>query len=291
VIEGTWPPMAGPMGTPAARRRAPWSVVLASVLLGGGGLVALLTIIYFGIELAHVDELVDRAARVTEASAAETDPARTTLKAFDAIGIATCAVIGLSFLGLGYWSFRGSHVGRVLTCVAAGAATMCCCGSGGLSLVANSQQSQQSAFSTELARQQAESATFTGLLLLAALGLVPLASLGALVMLVLPPSNRYFRPPPPVAPILPTAPYYAYPDESYWAGPAQPPPAPPSPAPPSPAPPPPLPQPPQRPALPAAEAPPATGEERPDDRPPPDDRPSPDDNSPGGGHPPPPPPV
>lgn len=191
---------------------------MALVLLLVGALFAVLAIVYFADELAHVDALVDRAARATEASAEEVASARTGVKAFDAVAVGVCGAIALSFVGLGLWTARGSHVARVLTCVAAAAATLCCCGCSGVGAFANSRSTEETAFSTELTRLQGDSAATLVLLLLAAVVIVPLTAIGAFVMLVLPPSNRYFRPPAqPPAPAQ-GSPYYAFPDESDWTG-------------------------------------------------------------------------
>jgi len=108
----------------------------------------------------------------------------------------------------------------VLACVVAGLTFLVCCGCGGLvSYLGSQEPTGETEFSAELTRLEGDAVTPLALLLLVAVVVVPVCAVAAFVMLVLPPSNRYFRPPAPVAaPPQGWSPYYAYPDQSYWTG-------------------------------------------------------------------------
>ncbi len=216
MIEASWP-----VGQPAPRPGRPWSVLLALVLLLVSALFMLLTVVYFVDELRRIDGLVDRAAQATGASSEEADSARTAVKALDGIGIVAAVLTAGVLTGLSLWFSRGSHVARVLAVVMAGAITLCCCGCFGLTAYLGSRPAtDESEFSAELTRLQGEDPSPLLLVLLAAALLVPACTTAAFVMLVLPPSNRYFRPAPAAPSSSDWSTYYAYPDASYWSGPA-----------------------------------------------------------------------
>jgi hypothetical protein len=228
-----------------ARRRPPPTVVFAVVLLLAAAGCTLLVIATFVDDLIRVDALIDEAARTAGGSADEVAQARTTTRIADGIGIGVAVLMAGALAGTALWLLRGSHIGRVLGCVAAGVSAVCCCGTTTFGII-SSQSQADSEFAAELSRLQADRApAWSGLLFLAAALVVPLSSITALVLLVVPPSNRFFRPTAVTAAGGAWSPYegyyYAYPTPT-TPPPGSPPPwadSPPGPSVPSPWPPPP----------------------------------------------------
>jgi hypothetical protein len=111
---------------------------------------------------------------------------------------------------------RGRPVARVLSCVAGVGATLCCCGGYGLGVAARSAP-DASELQAEVSRLSArETPVWVGLIALPSVLVAPLA-IAAVVLLLVPPSNRFFRPRPTQQPY---GGYYVYPAQ-WWGGPPE----------------------------------------------------------------------
>lgn len=189
-------------------------LVLAAVLI----LLPLISLIY---ELSHFESLLRRAAESSGSDPAARSDARTTEQIGGAITIGLLVLASIILLVPAMFLLRGSNVGRVLSCIAAALATLCCF-AGGAFAIAGQRTPDTSELERELTRLQTEETpTWVGLSGLPA-ALVPLLAIAALVMLLLPPSNRFFRPP--AAPqAYQYGNYYAYPAHWYTQQPQSPP--------------------------------------------------------------------
>jgi hypothetical protein len=105
---------------------------------------------------------------------------------------------------------RPSNVARVAASVVAGGTALCCCGSVAFAAVAASQQATTDPLTDRVVELQSES-VLVNLAFLVAMVLVPLLGTGVLVLLVVPPSSRYYRPAAPTESLFTSYPgYYAY---------------------------------------------------------------------------------
>jgi hypothetical protein len=102
----------------------------------------------------------------------------------------------------------------VLSCVAGVGAALCCCTGYGMGMAGRSSQSS-SELQSEVSRLSVrETPVWVGLITLPAILVAPLA-ITAVVLLLVPPSNRFFRPG--AVPVQdPSGGYYVYPAQ--WAG-------------------------------------------------------------------------
>jgi hypothetical protein len=196
-------------------------VTIAFVLLVLAAVLILLPLISLIYELTHFEDLLRRAVERTGNDPIARAEAHTSELVSGAIAIALLVLTSIGLLVPSVFLLRGSNVGRVLSCVAAALAALCCV-AGGAFAIAGQSAPDTSELQRELTRLQTEETpTWVGLSALPA-ALVPLLAISALVMLVLPPSNRFFRPP--VAPeVYQYGNYYAYPAHWYTQQPQSPP--------------------------------------------------------------------
>jgi hypothetical protein len=211
-----WPPGTTTSGRPPR----PATVTIAFVLLVLAAVLILLPLISLIYELSHFESLLRRAAERTGTDPAAQSDTRTTEQIGGAITIGLLVLASIGLLVPSMFLLRGSNAGRVLSCVAAALATLCCF-AGGAFAIAGQSAPDTSELQRELTRLQTEETpTWVGLSALPA-ALVPLLAIAALVMLVLPPSNRFFRPP--AAPeAYQYGNYYAYPAHWYTQQPQSP---------------------------------------------------------------------
>jgi hypothetical protein len=210
-------------GVPASGRPGrPATVTVAFILLVAAAVLVLLPIISLVYELTHFEELLRRAAERTGSDAAAQADARDTEQIGGALTIGVLVLASAGLLVPSVFLLRGSNVSRVLSCIAAGLAAVCCVG-GGVLAIASQSAPDTSELQRELTRLQTdETPTWVGLSVLPT-ALVPLLAIAALVMLVLPASNRFFRPPA-VPSTYQYGGYYAYPAHWYTQQPQQSPP-------------------------------------------------------------------
>jgi hypothetical protein len=204
-----WQPGTPPPGRPAP----PVTVKLSVSLLRLAAADILLRLISLGYDLGHFDDILHRAAERTGASPQDISNQRTGNLVADGVMIGVVLLIGAALLVPSFWLARGSPVARVLSCVSAGLVALLCCG--GLALaIAGQSASRGSDLQSEVMRlTMDETPAWVTLSALASV-LTPLLALAALVLLLVPPSNRFFRPP--VAPsVYPYGDYYAYPAQ-WW---------------------------------------------------------------------------
>lgn len=214
-----WQPWPPGTTTTSGRPPRPATVTIAFVLLVLAAVLILLPLISLIYELSHFESLLRRAAESSGSDPAARSDARTTEQVGGAIGIGLLILASISLLVPSMFLLRGSNVGRVLSCIAAALATLCCF-AGGAFAIAGQRTPDTSELERELTRLQTEETpTWVGLSGLPA-ALVPLLAIAALVMLLLPPSNRFFRPP--AAPqAYQYGNYYAYPAHWYMQQPQQ----------------------------------------------------------------------
>lgn len=234
----TYPPHAAPPVRPAR----PGTVTVAFYLQLA---IVLLLLVGIGIAVAqavHFDGLIDRAARLTDADPAEVSSERTG----NVIGT---LVVGVPSLLLAVWLaacavplHRGSNAARILTVVAGGLQLLACVGPFGCGLLLipmmfaappewegagepppeweTDPYFADSEFYDTLYADSAQDWFFAGLGLV---GLVVFAlSLAVVVLVLVPPANRYFVPrhdapasPWPLASYPPVYPYPTYPYPTY----------------------------------------------------------------------------
>jgi hypothetical protein len=202
-----WPPY--PVGAPEPGRPSrPWSVSAASVLLVVAAVLAALPLVSLVYDLTHFDDVLRRAAERTGASPLEVSQQRTANRIVNSVAIAAVLLTSAALLVPAPWLRRGSPVARVLACVAGVGAALCCCTGYGLGVTAQNSRSG-SELQSEVSRLSVqETPAWVGLVALPSVLVVPLA-ITAVVLLLVPPSNRFFRPAP--AP-PPYGGYYVYPE-------------------------------------------------------------------------------
>jgi hypothetical protein len=184
-----------PTPPPLPRWRRPRTVTVATGALLGAAAVLLLQAAACVYDLANYGALVDRAGRMTGATAADISSEKSASNDGDAttlvVLLACVLVLLVGIAGIR----RASNRARLLTVVVCVALVMCCTGT----LIANDLVAPHTtALEQEAARlQDASYPTWLAVADVAALLIYPLL-LGAFVLLLLPPSNRYFRPAAPI---------------------------------------------------------------------------------------------
>jgi hypothetical protein len=214
---------------PAVRAR-PATVSVAFWLQLGVAAVLLLFAVLTVVEAVVYDGLIDRAAELTNADPDEVSSERGFNVEWAVLtGLPAVALLGL-FAGTAVPVRSGSNVARILTCVAAGFPMVCCAAFGGLGalmalpLLALEDPEQlgedpfwpdESPFYEKLYELQGTGVDswLSGILpMLLMLGFA--MSTAAAVLLLVPPSNRYYRPPAPphvppaYPPVYPAPPGY-----------------------------------------------------------------------------------
>jgi hypothetical protein len=203
-----WPP--GPAG-PAGRPAPPSTVSLASVLLVVAAVLVLLPLVSLVYDLTHFGDVLRRAAERTAASPQEVSQERAANRIVTGVAIAVVLLTAAALFLPALWLRRGNRVARVLSCIAGVGAALCCCAASGLGVTGQSGSQLQSEVSRLSVR---ETPAWVGLTALPAVLVAPLA-ITAVVLLLLPASNRFFRPGP-VPAQQPAGGYYVYPAQ--WGG-------------------------------------------------------------------------
>jgi hypothetical protein len=189
-------------------------VSAATFLLLFSAVLVLLPIISLVYELTHVDEWLRRAASNTPASADDVNTQRTAVQIASGIAIGLLVLAAVALFIPALFLRRGSRAARVLACIAALGAAVCSCGVGGLAIVGSQIDNQGSRFEQEFTRISADNTpTAVAASSLPAVA-VPVLALLAFILLLVPPSNRFFRGP------EASAPSYAAGGEGYYAYPA-----------------------------------------------------------------------
>jgi len=188
-------------------------VSAATFLLLFSAVLVLLPIISLVYELTHVDEWLRRAAANTPASADDVNTQRTAVRIASGIAIGLLVLAAVALFIPALFLRRGSRAARVLACIAALGAAVCSCGVGGLAIVGSQIDNQGSRFEQEFTRISADNTpTAVAASSLPALA-VPVLALLAFILLLVPPSNRFFRGPEESTAGYPAGGegYYAYP--------------------------------------------------------------------------------
>jgi hypothetical protein len=187
-------------------------VSLASALLLAAAVLALLPLVSLVYDLVHFGDVLRRAAERTAASPREVSQERGANRIVNGVAIGVVLLTAAALFVPALWLRRGNPVARVLSCVAGVGAALCCCTGYGLGMAGQSSQTS-SELQSEVSRLSVrETPAWVGLIGLPAVLVAPLA-ITAVVLLLLPPSNRFFRPPPAPAP-QPYGGYYVYP--AHW---------------------------------------------------------------------------
>jgi hypothetical protein len=178
--------------------------------------LALLPLVSLVYDLAHFDDVLRRAAERTAASPQEVGQERNANRIVNGVAIAVVLLTAAALSVPALWLRRGNPVSRVLSCVAGVGAALCCCTGYGLGTAGQSSQSS-SELQSEVSRLSVrETPVWVGLIALPAVLVAPLA-ITAVVLLLVPPSNRFFRPwPASVQDQDPSGGYYVYPAQ--WTG-------------------------------------------------------------------------
>jgi hypothetical protein len=194
------------------RPARPATVTAASVLLIVAAVLVLLPLVSVIYQLTHFDDVLRRAAERTGARPQEVDRERTFNQLTSWFTAGALMFISTALFVPTLWMRRGNPVARLLSSAAAGAATLCCCSAVGLAAASGQGSANRSVLQTEATRlAQQETPGWVGFTALLAL-LVPLFTIGALVLLLVPSSNRYFHPASgPDGPPYPYGGYHAYP--------------------------------------------------------------------------------
>jgi len=177
------------------RARRPWTIRVVSYLLLLAVAVLLLQLAAYVYDLTAFGAVVDRAGRAVRASPADLDAATSASNISDAVALAVLLLCVLALLAGTAGIRRASPGGRVLSLVGCAVLLTCCTGVSVSNVVL---AAPTSALDREITRLQDASypywvtvADYAGLLL------YPLLLL-AFVLLLLPASNRYFRPAGPI---------------------------------------------------------------------------------------------
>jgi hypothetical protein len=212
-----WSPQPGDASAQGGPRAdPPPTVSLAFVLLTTAAVLGLLPLVPLVYELTHFEGVLRRAAERTMASPHEVSQERIANRIVTGVGIVTVLLTSAALFVPALWLRRGSPVARVLSCISGVGAAFCCCGGYGLSLAGQSPPTGTD-LQQEVSRLSAqETPAWVGLSGLPAVLIAPFA-ITAVVLLLLPPSNRYFyrRPAPEAG--QPYGEYYGYPGP-WWGG-------------------------------------------------------------------------
>ncbi|GAA4677142.1 hypothetical protein [Phytohabitans rumicis] len=225
-------------------KQRPATVTVAFWLQLGAAAALMVIVALIVVDSIYYAGLIDRAAELTNAEPAEVSSERASNVAGAAVGCAVAVVLAVWSVATAVPFGRGSNVGRVLACVGAGLQLLCCVGSTGAgslmflfvaslpedpALAEDEVWPADSAFYEKLYELD-ESGTMAWLAPVVPLAAVTvfLLSIAVGVLLLVPPSNRYFRTEP-VPPAYVPYPYgyavpvyYAYPPPQYGAPPAPP---------------------------------------------------------------------
>jgi hypothetical protein len=168
-------------------------VSAATFLLLFSSVLVLLPIIALVYELTHVDEWLRRAAANVPVDAGQINLQRRAVQIASgiAIGLLVLAAVALFAPALGLR--RGSRAARVVACIAALGAAVCSCGVGGLSILGSQINNQGSRFEQEFTRISADTTPTAVAASSVPAVAVPVLSLLAFILLVVPASNRFFR--------------------------------------------------------------------------------------------------
>jgi hypothetical protein len=170
----------------------PWSVTVASGLLLAAILVLLAQLPVYVYDLLNFGAVVDGAAAAIGASASDAAAAKSASNVTDGVVLVLFGLCVLLLLVCVRGISRPSDPARIATVATCGALFLCCGGQLGVNSVLSGRQSD---LMREIAiRQDASYPAWTGLVDYLDLLIYPLL-LGALILLLLPASSRYFRPP------------------------------------------------------------------------------------------------
>jgi hypothetical protein len=175
------------------RRARPWTVTTAGVVLLAAAVAMLALVPALGWDLAHFDAALTEAARRTEASAGDVSSLRLTNTVTDLLFVAGALIVAAVLVAAVRWTRTGQHRAWVVTGVVAAGIGLCCSAIAVVGLLLGDTPSSSALLDQA---QQIQSHATPGWV--NALETVPLATpwlcFGAVVLLALPPSSRYFRP-------------------------------------------------------------------------------------------------
>jgi hypothetical protein len=176
-------------------------VLSAAVCFWLAGLLLVAQVPQVVFDLATVPGVTRRAGALTAASPVEIRNEIGGARIFDIVVLVVLVVLAGSVVLSALWFFRGRDGARVVAIVAA-SAVMLCCGMALVGSVVGGHQPDATEFQRQVTQlQEAHTPAWTGWLTLAALAVYPLL-LAGMVLLLVGPSRRYFRP---------FAGYYVYP--------------------------------------------------------------------------------
>jgi hypothetical protein len=184
-------------------------------------LLALLPLVSLVYDLTHFGDVLRRAAERTAASPTEVSQALSANRIVNGVALAVVLLTAAALFVPVRWLRRGNPVARVLSCVAGAGAALCCCTGYGLGMTGQSSPNG-SDLQSEVSRLSVrETPAWVGLISLPAVLVAPLA-ITAVVLLLVPASNRFFRPQsapaeqqPAPAEQQPSGGYYVYPAQ-WW---------------------------------------------------------------------------
>lgn len=177
--------------------------------------LALLVSAATGIEeLLRTPDLVDQAARSTGATPREVSEEQAIVPALFGVALGVHAVLVGAFVGLAIPVWRGSAGARIALCVTSGLSALCCGGLLALSAVLPDQP-ERTAFAEELSRlDEVTSPTWTYPASVISALVVAAFPIAVLALLLISPSNRFFREPPPAG----AWPGYHHPEYGHYYG-------------------------------------------------------------------------
>ncbi|WP_345070210.1 hypothetical protein [Phytohabitans flavus] len=226
-------PVAAP--PPPAERRRPATVTVAFGLQLGVVAILLALAALTVVEAVVYDGLIDRAAELTNADPEEVSMERASNVQITAFTTLAAVVLLALFAATAFPVRSGSNVARILTCVGAGIPALCCVACGGFGTLAavlligfappedldeEGPWLEETPFYDKLFELESTgSAAWLGGLVPALIVLGCVLAIVVAILLLVPPSNRYYRPPlPPLttpgypfAYPVPPGPPYAYP--------------------------------------------------------------------------------
>ncbi|MFD0747348.1 hypothetical protein ACFQ1L_40235 [Phytohabitans flavus] len=216
-------PVAAP--PPPAERRRPATVTVAFGLQLGVVAILLALAALTVVEAVVYDGLIDRAAELTNADPEEVSMERASNVQITAFTTLAAVVLLALFAATAFPVRSGSNVARILTCVGAGIPALCCVACGGFGTLAavlligfappedldeEGPWLEETPFYDKLFELESTgSAAWLGGLVPALIVLGCVLAIVVAILLLVPPSNRYYRPP---LPPLTTPGYpFAYP--------------------------------------------------------------------------------
>ena len=155
-------------------------------------LLPLVALVY---QIVTLDDLIQRAAQRTAASADQINTQRVATQAITGVGIGLLVVMAAALFFPALALRRGSRGARAMSIFSSVGALLCCGGGVGFSLLGSQSSSQTSSFENELTRlsteetpQWVEYATIAG-------ALVPLLAIAAMIALLTSSAREFFRAP------------------------------------------------------------------------------------------------